>query len=225
SNATVKPAALSTVVPLASQPDTTVVKPKQPHPTKLSSYNSHDYGVSFRYPWQYGFINARMVANGDASLKPKSDGHDGQFTLARVEIPQGFYPDTDFESGYFSLSLNQNLNEEQCVQSLSSAKDAKLSTVNIGGRDFRWIETSSGGKGSASKVRDYVAFENGACYELEVGVTTANQDGLSREVDPDMVLSRLDSILQTVKIVPQTEQAVAPVVETSKAAEPPATQK
>src|SRR5579872_3493113 len=155
-SARLKPVALSTVVPVASQPASESAKPKRVDAVKGGSFRSRDYGVSFRYPWQYGFINARMVANGDASLKPKSDGHDGQFTLARVEIPQGFYPDTDFESGYFSLSLNQNLNEEQCVQSLSSAKDAKLSTVNIGGRDFRWIETSSGGKGSASKVRDYV---------------------------------------------------------------------
>jgi hypothetical protein len=142
-----------------------------------------------------------------------------------VEIPRGFYPDTDFESGYFILSLNQNLNEQQCLDSLGSGKDAKLDTVRVGGRDFHWIETSSGGKGSTSKVRNYVTFENGACYEVEMGVKTVNQDGLAREVDPDQVLSRLDVVLQSVKIAPQTEQAVAPVAETSAAATPATTPK
>ena len=217
SSPTVKPVALSTVVPVVSQPSTEVVKPKKSDPVKSGNFMSRDYGVSFHYPWQYAFLNARAMAHGDASLKPKSDGHDGQFTLARVEIPQGFYPDTDFESGYFTLSLNENLDEQGCQQTLSPAKDAKLDTVSIQGQDFHWIETSTAGHGEASVVRNYVSFENGTCYEIEMGVKTANKDGMARELNPDLVMSRLDSILQTVKIVPATEQP-ASVVENSAAA-------
>ena len=220
STATVKPVALSTVVPVVSEPSSPVVKPKRPDPVKSGNFLSRDYGVSFHYPWQYAFLNARTVANGDPSLKAKSDGHDGQFTLARVEIPQGFYPDTDFESGYFTLSLNENLNEQECLQTLSPAKDVKLDTVSIQGEDFHWIETSGAGHGQASVVRNYVSFENGTCYEVEMGVKTANKDGMARELNPELVMSRLDSILQTVKIVPATEQAPAAVVESSAPASP-----
>ena len=218
--ATVQPVALSTVVPVASQPSSEVVKSKRPDPVKSGNFMSRDYGVSFHYPWQYAFLNAKLVANGDPSLKPKSDGHDVQFTLARVEIHQSFYPDTDFESGYFTLSLNENLNEQECVQTLTPAKDAKLDTVSIQGQDFHWIEASSAGHGQASVVRDYVSFENGTCYEIEMGVKTANKDGMARELNPDQVMSRLDSILQTVKIVPATQQAPAAVVENSAPASP-----
>ena len=154
--------------------------------------------------------------------KPRSDGKDGQFTLARVEIPQGFYPDSDFESGYFTLGLNEDLNEQECLQTLNPAKDAKLDTVSIQGQDFHWIETSSAGHGQASTLRNYVSFENGTCYEIEMGVKTANQDGMARELNPELVLSRLDSILQTVKIVPATGQPAASVVENSAAAVSPA---
>lgn len=220
SRATVKPVALSTVVPVVSQPSPEVVKPKRPDAVKSGDFISRDYGVSFHYPWQYAFRSARAVANGDGSLKPKSDGHDGQFTLARVEIPQGFYPDTDFESGYFTLSLNEDLNEQECQQTLSPAKDAKLDTVSIQGQDFHWIETASAGHGQSSTVRNYVAFDNGTCYEVEMGVKTANQDGMARELNPELVMSRLDSILQTVKIAPATEQAPASVVENSAPAAP-----
>jgi hypothetical protein len=217
STATVKPVALSTVVPVASQPSTEVVKPKRSDPVKSGNFLSRDYGVSFHYPWQYAFLSARAVANGDSSLKPRSDGHDGQFTLARVEIPQGFYPDTDFQSGYLTLSLNENLDEQGCLQALSPGKDAKLDTVSIQGQDFHWIETSSAGHGQASTVRNYVAFENGSCYEIEMGVRTANKDGMAREVNPELVMSRLDSILQTVKIVPATDPAAVPVESSSAA--------
>ena len=220
STATVKPVALSTVVPVVSQPSAEIVKPKKSDPVKSGNFLSRDYGVSFHYPWQYAFLSARAVANSDASLKPKTDGHDGQFTLARVEIPQGFYPDTDFESGYLTLSLNENLNEQECLQTLSPAKDAKLDTVSIQGQDFHWIETSSAGHGEASLVRNYVSFENGTCYEIEMGVKTANKDGMARELNPDLVMSRLDSILQTVKIV-QASQPAASAVESSAATASP----
>jgi hypothetical protein len=219
-SATLQPVALSTVVPVASQPASESVRPKRIDPVKSGNFLSRDYGVSFHYPWQYAFLNARAVAHGDSSLKPRPDGHDGQFTLARVEIPQGFYPDTDFESGYFTLSLNENLNEQECLQALSPAKDAKLDTVSIQGQDFHWVETSSAGHGQASVVRNYVTFENGTCYEIEMGVKTTNKDGMARELNPDQVMSRMDSMLQTVKIVPATEQAPASVAESSAADSP-----
>jgi hypothetical protein len=220
STVTVRPAALSTVVPVVSQPSVEVAKPKKSDPVKSGNFMSRDYGVSFHYPWQYAFLSARAVANRDSSLKPRSDGHDGLFTLARVEIPQGFYPDTDFESGYFTLSLNENLNEQECLQTLSPAKDAKLDTVSIQGQDFHWIETSSAGHGEASLMRNYVSFENGTCYEIEMGVKTANKDGMARELNPDLVMSRLDSILQTVKIVPASQPAASALESSAATASP-----
>lgn len=180
---------------LASIPD---AKPKP----KALTFKSRDYAVSFVYPWQYAFLNAKSVASGDEELKPKSDGHDGQFTLARVDVPKGFYPDTDFESGYFTLSLNQNLAENECEASLN-VKDAQ--TKNINGIDFRWAENDAVGGGKAEKVRNYVAFTNGTCYEIELGVKTSN-DGLAREIDPEQVIRRLDGILSTVTIVPASKK-------------------
>ena len=183
---------------------------KPPIP-KLITYKSRDYGVSFIYPWQYAFLNARAVAQGEASLRPKSDGHDGQITLARIDIPKGFYDGTDYESGYFALSLDQDLGQQECEASLVVPKDGKLGTDTINGVEFHWIETDSGGGGHAAKLRQYVTFSNSnsTCYEFEMGVKTRNEDGLAREVDPDKVLRRLDGILRTVKILPDQSPAAA----------------
>jgi len=190
----------------------------------LITYRSRDYGVSFLYPWQYAFVSAKAVATGDPSLWPKSDGHDGQFTLARIEIPRGFYSGTDYESGYFTLSLNQDLNQQECESALNPGKDGNVETDTLNGAEFRWIETDSGGRGHAAKLRQYVSFANGTCYELEMGVKTRNDDGLAREVDPDQVLRRLDTIVRTVKILPETENPAAGEVESSTATPAPVSQ-
>ncbi|HTC93553.1 MAG TPA: hypothetical protein VK699_08880 [Terriglobales bacterium] len=189
---------------------------------KLITYKSRDYGVSFVYPWQYSFLSARAVAEGDASLRPKSDGHDAQITLARIDIPKGFYADTDYESGYFALSLDQDLSQQECEASLVVPKDGKLGTDTINGAEFHWIETDNGGGGQAARLRQYVTFSNSTCYQFEMGVKTRNEDGLAREVDPDKVLRRLDGILRTVKILPTASPAAAEAENSTEDSEPAA---
>ncbi len=216
--ANAQPAVATTATPEAPKLVTVAEKkiPAERPKSDLLLFKSRDYGVSFQYPWQYAFLNAKTVANGDDSLKPKTDGSDGQFTLARVEIPKGYYPDTNFDSGYFILSLNQDLEEDACYATLGAEKD-KLQTANINGIDFRWMESESGGHGSAAKLRNYVAYANGTCYELEAGLKTQNDKGLAREVNSDQVMGRLESILQTVSI--SSDGKAAPV---QSAAEKPA---
>jgi hypothetical protein len=201
---------IETVAAKAVDKKVAVERPK----SDLLTFKSRDYGVSFQYPWQYAYLNAKTVATGDDSLKPKPDGNDGQFTLARVEIPKGYYPDTNFDSAYFMLSLNQNLGEDKCYASLGQDKD-KLQTASVNGVDFRWVESDKGGHGSASKVRNYATFANGNCYELETGLKTQNEKGLEREVNPDQVMSRLESILNTVTIASDGTK-VAPVESATK---------
>jgi hypothetical protein len=193
---------------------------EKPPVPKLITYKSRDYGVSFVYPWQYAFLNARTIAQGDASLRPKSDGHDGQMTLARIDVPKGFYDGTDYESGYFALSLDQDLSQQECEASLIVPKDGKLGTDTINGAEFHWIETDSGGGGHAAKLRQYVTFSNATCYEFEMGVKTSNEDGLAREVDPDKVLRRLDGILRTVKILPEESPAAADAESSTEDSQP-----
>jgi len=190
--------------------------PVKPPSSKLLQYRSRDYGVLFLYPWQYSFINARRIAD-EASLQPRSDGHDGQFTLARVDVPKGFFPDSDLESGYFTVSLNQSLSEQEC-QSTLGGKDGQVQTETVNGTDFRWIETETGGHGSGAVLRNYVAFAGGTCYEVEMGVKTRNDQGLVREVNADQVLRRLHRVLKTVKITPATQNVAEPQMKT--AAEP-----
>ena len=215
---TLRPMAPKSVAFTTSQSPTVIVADKtsslaKTQPPKFITYMSHDYGVSFLYPWQYTHFSAKAVAS-DSSLQPQPDGFEGRVTLARVDVPKGFYPDTDFDNGYFTLSLNQDLGEEDCKSTLKADKD-KVKTININGVDFRWIEIENGGKGSSAKIRDYVAYVNDTCYEIETGVKTTN-DGLAREVDRDQVLRRLDGILMSVKIAPEMQLPAKQQLQSSK---------
>ena len=206
-----EPVAPESGVPAVEQPTLLSIASKTSSPVKGSgtqfiTYKSRDYGVSFMYPWQYSFTSAKGLENLDRSDETKG-GKGEKFTLARVEIPKGFYPDTDFDSGYFLLSLNEDLSEQECQSTLTPAKDGKLESKTINGVEFRWIETETGGHGSASTIRSYAGFSNGTCYEVEMGVKTKNERAMSREVDAGQVLRRLERILQTVKIQPVMQNA------------------
>jgi hypothetical protein len=201
--------------------DTSVNEERKPMP-KLASFTSRDFGVSFRYPRQYAFLNARAIAR-DENRMPLTDGNNSQIGLARIEIPQGYYPDTDFESGYFLLSLNPGLDEKHCQSWVGSSQGVGADSKVIDGTEFRVSEVRNGGRGHASFVRQYATFANSTCYEVELGVTTSNEDGLAREVDHDKVMARLDAILETVKILP-TADSVGQAQETSSVSAPVVTQ-
>ncbi len=196
-----EPATPQTSVPAATQPTLLAIADKTSSPMKPSApqlvlFRSRDYGVSFLYPWQYAFSSSKSLAEDDASQAKSSS----QFTLARIEIPRGYYPDTDFENGYFTLSLNEDITEQQCQSMLNGGKDGKFETENINGIEFHWKQTETGGRGAASTVRNYTAFTNGTCYEVEIGVKTKNEHGRVREVDAGQVMHRLDRILRSMKI-------------------------
>ena len=220
----------SSVVPTAYHPASqkaqpVVVATPEPIQTKASpkpiTYKSRDYGVSFVYPWQYSYTSAKSIANSGDSLKPKSDGDEGQFVLARIDVPKGFYPDTNFERGYFTLSLNQDLDEAQCASALGVGDDGQVKTDSINGVTYKWVETESGGSGSAATVRNYSAYVNDTCYEVELGVKTRSDQGLAREVDPDQVMRKLNSILKTVQIVPEKKPAAQQVASSVPSPEEP----
>jgi hypothetical protein len=212
--AVVKTAAYTNSQPAPVSVANNTSAPVKAVPPKMITYKSRDYGVSFVYPWQYTYVTAKKIAN-DESLQPKLDGDDGQFTLARIDIPKGFYPDSDFERGYFTLSLNEDISQEQCESALGIGNEGKVQKETINGVDFGWVETEVGGGGSAAKLRNYGTYVNGACYQVELAVTTKNEQGIAREVNPDQVLRRLDAILKTVNILPMTQKPAAKQVVSS----------
>ncbi|MFZ0806897.1 MAG: hypothetical protein WAN03_11965 [Candidatus Sulfotelmatobacter sp.] len=90
------------------------------------------------------------------------------------------------------------------VQSASQpAPEAQGSKLLVGDLGLRATEAVSGEGTRQSDSKYFHVYQNGACYEFALNVTTvASQDGLIKHVDRDRVFDRLEKILATVKINP-----------------------
>ena len=96
----------------------------------------------------------------------------------------------------------------------------------IGDLELRATEAVSGEGTRQSDAKYFHVFQNGACYEFAVNVTTmASEDGLIKHVDRDKVFDRLEKILATVKIEevkPATPEVTAEVPAAPATQETPA---
>lgn len=71
----------------------------------------------------------------------------------------------------------------------------------LGDMELRATEAVSGEGTRQSDSKYFHLYQNGACYEFALNVTTdASEEGLVKHVDRDRVFNRLEQILHTVKI-------------------------
>jgi hypothetical protein len=106
-----------------------------------------------------------------------------------------------------------NGDHTRAAKSTDSASNSKLL---VGDMELMATEAVSGDGARQSDSKFFHVYQNGACYEFALNVTTDSSDeGLVKHVDRDKVFSRLGQILATVKI-----NAVQPEVATDST--PPA---
>ena len=261
----------------------------------LPIYKDKTYGVSFVYPRKYG------VEVGDAaneliagSPAPLSSDQPGGVALAAVELPEGSFPNTDFASAFFGVSVNKALTAEQCgfpekdsavkkitddkmeqkvedktvaasdaaqagsaatapaakssstetasagasvapsieapaveasstkASSTESSAAVEVGKLKIGDAELLAKESVAGEGARQDDAKYYRTFQNGACYEFALNVTTvAKEEAGMKHVDRDKVFNRLEKILATVKIEAAVGAAVgAPIAATPGAAAP-----
>jgi hypothetical protein len=200
----------------------------------MLAYTDKSSGVSFQYPRKYS------LKTGDAAEQlvssapvPMDFMQPGGVAVAAVAVPETAYPKSDLGPAFFDVSVNKALTAEQCGEFLETkaASPAETGTpaettapaavtpakLMIGDMELQSAETlaSQGTREEASKY--YHVFENGACYEFALKVSTTNieNQGGATHVDRGEVFKRLERILATVKIAAPAEvTASAPVVPT-----------
>src|SRR5208283_2684663 len=193
------------------------------------AYADKTSGVSFQYPRKY------ELKTGDAANELVSSGpipmdfvQPGGTALAAVSVPDSAYPNSDLASAFFNVSVNKTLTADQCgefsfpqpnpaapadptVQATAQLATPPISKLMVGDMELQSAETNASGETSngpreaASKY--YHVFQNGACYEFALRVTTtANSspttESTTKPVNRDEVFQRLEKILATVKINP-----------------------
>jgi len=92
---------------------------------------------------------------------------------------------------------------------VTSQVEPQGSKLLLGDLELRGTEAVSGEGTRQSDSKYFHVYQNGACYEFAMNVTTvASEDGLIKHVDRDKVFDRLEKILSTVKINPVAQQEV-----------------
>ena len=125
-------------------------------------------------------------------------------------------PKSDLQSAAATASSTEQKIAEVKIDTKSDVSpNAKLL---IGDMELRATEAVSGDGTRQSDSKYFHVYQNGACYEFALNVTTdASDEGLVKHVDRDKVFGRLEQILSTVKINPVTPEVTAEAAPTSPA--------
>ena len=179
---------------------------------KYSDVNS---GVSFMYPRKAKLASGDKTQEAKANL-PMNFVEGGGATVATVSLPGKQYAGTDFEAAQFRVNVNHSVSAEQCphfaVMDTSDADGEPIdaASVKIGSSDMKMTSEFEGNAARQLETRYYHSYENGACYEYVLGLSTAGfgQEGV-HAVDRDEVFGKLEKILATVKIRAAEQEQVA----------------
>ncbi len=221
------PAVALTVPPPAVTPKP-VKKVQRKAPT--ATYADPNYGVSLRYPKGY------ILKKGDEpqpGLGPVQTNfvQPGAVKVATLQLPRSSYPGTDFTSGFFAVSINSSLSQQQCEQFAfpkneppqneqsmiskdATPKDADakpaISKVKIAGLDYTMVEDIGDSQKREPHLKYFHHFENGNCYEFSMGLGTVDDNlaGL-KPVNRSLVFGKLEQILASVKLQPIATPEVA----------------
>jgi len=94
--------------------------------------------------------------------------------------------------------------------STSVSEPSSNSKLMLGDMELRATEAVTGEGTRQSDSKYFHVYQNGACYEFALNVTTdVSAEGLVKHVDRDKVFNRLEQILSTVKINPITPEVTA----------------
>ena len=219
--ASVKPAEMPGTGTMATtEPVAAPAVQKKAHTSLAANvkYSDANSGVSFTYPRKSALVSGDKAdsAVGDITRLPMNFVGDGGTAVATVALPKKQYEGTDLSTALFRVNMNRDISIEQCTHfafidtSDADGEPIDAESVKIGTSDMKMTSEFEGSATRQIETRYYHNYENGACYEYVLGLSTAGfgQEGV-HAVDRDEVFGKLEKILATVKIRAAKQEQVA----------------
>ncbi|HET7206005.1 MAG TPA: hypothetical protein VFI95_05430 [Terriglobales bacterium] len=175
------------------------------------TYKDEKYGISFGYPRKYALKTGEDLKS-DSNTVEMNFVQPGGVAAVSVALPDKAYPGTDLSSALLQVNVHNGLTAEQCqLFAVPAAKPddknaVKASDVQIGEMNFIEVENITGESTKQVDTKYYHAFQNNACYEFALTLTTewdGSEDGVGL-VDREDVFRRLEKILAGVNIKTET---------------------
>ena len=155
--------------------------------------------------------NVTKSADASAQTAPSQTGS-SESNSTPASVGQTSQPNTDQNAPVASAPVSTPA---------PVANPTKPSKLMIGKLELQGTETTVGDGAKKSDLKYFHVYQNGACYEFALNLTTVapSSDAPVKSVDHKLVFSRLERILDTVKI---TSVEAAPEVTASAPATTPA---
>ncbi len=203
-------------LPAKPQAAETPVAKHAPRDSALSVYNNPTYDVSFRYPRNYSLDEA-LDSKDPAVMQAQRElaaQQPAATLVALVSIPPDAHPNTTFRSGTLQIAVNSAVTPEIC-QSFAVPLDEAYTfgTTSIQGVNFHWRQRGFAAMGTGTLNRDYAGYSNGTCYEFFLQIVTGSNPELDpgiKDADEVKIMRRLDKIVSSLQIHPQTHPAHTP---------------
>jgi hypothetical protein len=226
SSATPAAAAVPVTAPTAAASPAPVRKTPKKRPANIT-YSDANSGVSFLYPRKFALASGdkaqAQLAAVSMNEAPMNFVQPGGVAVATVALPGGSYPGTDFASAFFNVNVNRSVSEQECAHFAfvdtrnADGEPVDAEKVKIGSTDLEMTSDFSANAIKQAETQYYHSYENGACYEYVLGLSTegfATEGGIEH-INRDEVFAKLEKILATVKINPvETEQGAEPAMAT-----------
>jgi hypothetical protein len=185
-------------------------------PPAKSSYTNEEYGISLQFPSNYMLKEGELgneYTLGYLGTIPMKFTAPGGVRVVTVALPRNSYPETDFNTAFVTLSVNQHLMRDECEAFPDDVPGSgKPITKKFSGIEFHGSKQSYAGLGHQFFGFYYHAFSAGSCYELGDGIATSGYgavDGM-KKLDEKQVFAILYKILQSVTIHAAKAGVVSP---------------
>lgn len=152
--------------------------------------------VGFKYPSRWKVEKPTGNAGG------KDDFHE----VAKVSMPAGAYPRTNFDGGTATLyarPLPAGATETRCVDLVQSGQESpKWRVVKVGGKSFFRFDDDDGAAGHYFTRHTFMGSHGQRCYQVVLEVAEANADSLPKrkgykEVNTNAVLAQLETVVRS----------------------------
>ncbi len=158
-------------------------------------YYNESYGFSFFYARDY-LLNSNL----DRQYTSRTNN-----ILAVVDLPEKYFAGTNLSEAVFILGVSRdNKNISNCLEVLPGENKQSEPEI-INGVEFSVFRSLEPTVGNRYETTSYRAIKNNACYEavklLHCGEISNYPEGAIEEFDYAAIVSRLEEILKTVKIL------------------------
>jgi hypothetical protein len=161
---------------------------------------------------------ADLAAVGDV---PMNFVQPGGVAITTVALPANAYPGTDFASGFFNVSVNRAISQQECSHFAfvdtrnADGEPVDAEKVKIGDSDMEMTSDFTANAIKQAETHYYHNYVNSSCYEYSLSLSTEGftTEGNVKHINRDEVFAKLEKILATVKVNPAQTEPVAQVVD------------